>query len=273
MAKKAAKPSIVLPTKRSSSIITMRDVRWHLHGFPKVGKTTLASLFGEVLFIQTEVGTKGMSIYGAPVECWADIVDVLDLLEEDPKNFETVCIDTIERAHLFACESVAEDNGVSDLSEIAYGGGWREANRRIYKMLEDLYRQFGVVLISHTRVVEYVYGVKKVNKMVPDLSDSPRAVVTGWVDGILYLEVYEGDVDDDDDDVGETRRRVVCQPSPYIEAGGRAPFQYMPEEIDLGTTPAEGFDNLSAAFDDAAKETVKQHGAASKGGATRRRRK
>ncbi len=262
---------IVIPTKKSSTEINMREVRWHIHGFPKTGKTTLASLMGDkVLFIQSEQGTKGMSVYSMPVEDWGDIEDVLDLLEEDQQGFETVCIDTIERAYLFDCLHVAEENGVSDIAEIGYGGGWRKANQNLYDMLERLYRLFGVVLISHTRTIEQVFGVKKVTKMVPDLSDSPRSVVTGWVDGILYLEVYE---DDEDSDAPVTRRRLICQPSPYVEAGGRVPFQHFPEEIDLGSTPAEGFANLEAAFDEAAQETIKRHKLLVKGSTTRRRRK
>lgn len=261
---------ITIPIKKSSAEISMRDVRWHLHGFPKTGKTTLASLMGDkVLFIQTEVGTKGMAVYGSPVETWDDIEEVVTLLEEDQQDFETVCIDTIERAYLFDCLAVAEEAGVSDISEIGFGGGWRRANQNLYNMLERLYRLFGVVLISHTRTIEQKFGVKQVNKMVPDLSDSPRSVVTGWVDGILYLEVYE----DEEVDEPVTRRRLICQPSPYIEAGGRVPFQYFPEEIDLGSTPAEGFANLEVAFDEAAQETIRQHKLSVKGGKTRTRRK
>jgi hypothetical protein len=260
--------AITLPQAPNEVEIDLKTFRFHIFGFPKIGKTTLASFWPKPLFIQSERGTKGMPVYSVDVDSWADILEVeRQLLEEQAAGkarFETIVFDTIDRAYYFATLKVAADNGVAHVSALDYGAGWDEANKMLYNLLERLYKYFGVVLISHARRLDVLRGHVKATVIVPDLSDSPRRVVTRWVDGAIYLGMEEVAVESEvagQEPVVETRRVAVCHQTPYIEAGGRTVFRFMPPAVDLGNTPAEGFQNFYKAFTEAGEKLLEEFGA------------
>lgn len=257
--------AVKLPTKPSVPQLSLRDWRWHVHGFPKVGKTTFTSFFPHPLFVQSEKGTRSMKIYGVDIESWDDVRSLAEQLHSQKNEFETIIFDTIDRVYDLCLDCVAEENGVAHVSQMKWGAGWTEAARRFYNLLEDLFQSWGVVLISHSRYVEVSQGVVQATKTVPDLSASPREIISGWVDGILYLQIEEVQREKGKDVVEVVRQRsLVCQPTPYIEAGGRGPFRFMPQTVALGNSPKEGFAEFRKAYDVAVAEYLAELNESSK---------
>lgn len=252
---------IAIPTEKSEPQVAMSDFRWLFHSFPKVGKTTLASNFPNAIFLPTEAGLKGLSVHKIPQDAdrlknWTEVGKAVKLLITEDHPFETVIIDTIDNLYQLLITQVARENSVDHISEMGYGAGWDEANKRLYSVLSDLYSEMGVVLLSHSRFEEVRLGARTITKTVPDLSTSPRRLVTGWVDIIVYLGIDEAESEEEHEETIEGRalkqRRVaICQPTPYVEAGGR--LEKLPSQVSLGNSPSEGFDNLKEEFDEAAE--------------------
>jgi hypothetical protein len=252
---------IKLPTKPRAAQVGLSNYKWMFHGFPKTGKTTTASFFPNPIFILTEAGTTGINAHTIPekgaIGNWQEFVAAAKLLQEEDHNFDTVVIDTIDWLYEMLLERIAEQNGVDHVGELGWGAGWQEANKRLWRVLEDIFSGMGLVLISHSKYKDVALGRRQITKVIPDLSDSPRKLLCGWVDISIYFTVEEKEVEPEtEEDSNQVVRQHVAyaQPTPYIEAGGR--LQYMPERIELGSNPQEGFESLKAAFDAAAKAFV-----------------
>lgn len=254
---KAEEKASVLPSKASEVSIEMKDFRWWFHGPPKVGKTSLAAQFSKPMFIQSEVGTKALSVHGKRCSNWKDITDVAVALQEEKHDFQTVVFDTIERCYFFLTEQVAVENGVTHISQIKWARGYDECNKRLLRVLEDLY-DFGlcVVLISHTRHVTTSRGAVEIVRSMADLSDSPRKVIYGYVDIQLFLDVEE-EIEHEEGGVSFPRV-AICQPLPDVEAGGRLCF--LPVKIPLGESAKEGYGNLEAEFRRAVRRMLDEMG-------------
>jgi hypothetical protein len=252
---------IALPKEPTDPEVSMESFRWLIHAMPKVGKSTLASCFPSPVFLPTEAGLSGMKVHKIPedrkkLSNWREFSKAITLLREEDHSFKTVVIDTIDNLYQMLTDQVAKENGVDHISEMGYGAGWEETNKRLWRALSDLYEAMGVVLISHSRFEEVRHGAKVVTKILPDLSKSPRRLVTGWVDIIVYLGINEKEKEDTDETLEGNallqQRVAICQPTPYVEAGGR--LSGLPDQISLGSSPSEGFDNLKGAFDKAASD-------------------
>ena len=260
--KKQAGAPLELPSEPSTPEVSLRDFRFLLHGWPKSGKSCFANCFKRPFFLRAERGTKGMSVYGLDIGNWTELCEAIALLKEEGEDrFDTVVIDTLDRAWYYLTEQVALDNNVAHISALSYGRGTDEAKRRLINMLEDLFGSFGVVLITHSRYFEEKRGALAVTRIVPNLSPSPREVITGWVDQTIYFDVrdqqqVEGE-EGQEEVTGVTRQHVAtCQLTESLEAGGR--LRGLPLEIPLGNTPREGFKAFEGAFATAADRLLEE---------------
>jgi len=245
----------ILPKEAEWEKPEMTDFRWLFHGFPKVGKTTLASYFPDALFLKFEEGTKGLKIRGISVDSWLTLCNVVEALEKEKHDFKTVVIDTIELAFYMLEVQICAEQKVMHIRDVGYGKGYFDLYRRMRNLLEHLYRdlRLGVVLLSHSKIVTARLGGMEIPKAVPDLSDSARRVIVGWCDIIGYLETEE--VETDEGDVRSVRRVLRLQPAPEHEAGGR--LRYLPDSLVL-PAPAEGYRALQQAFDDAVEKFMEE---------------
>ncbi len=247
-AAKAEVRDLSLPTEKTEPKVGLSDFRWMFHGHPKTGKTSTCAQFPNSIFLACEEGLNALEYYGESINNWQEFGQMVGLLVEEDHEFDTVIIDTMDLLYEYLKDRVAEENGVGHINELGFGAGYDEANRRLHKALEDLYHAgLGVVTICHSRYEELSHGRRKVTKAVPDLSNSPRQVLTGWVDIIIYMNVEE---EEDDDGFLKSQFVAQCQPTPYVEAGGRL-SNWMPNKIQLGGSPTEGFNSIREAFEDA----------------------
>lgn len=249
-AAKAEVRELTLPDEPTEPKVGLSDFRWLIHGPPKSGKTTTASKFPNSIFLATEEGLNAVECYKRSINNWQEFGQMVGMLVEEDHDFETVIIDTVDLLYEYLKDRVAEENAVSHINEMGYGRGYDEANRRLHKALEDLYHHgMAVVMVCHSKVEELSHGARTVSKSVPDISNSPRQMITGWSDIILYFGIEE---EENEDGFLDAQFVAQCQPTPYVEAGGRL-SSWMPPKIDRGDNPEEGFQNIRDAFEDAAE--------------------
>jgi len=241
-------------------IDSFSQFRFLIHGWPKVGKTTLACQWPEPIVLDCESGSLFLPVRRVPISSWSDVQNAVQMLVDQKSKdgvARTVIIDPISKAYAMLCDAVAKENRVDHISQMRYGQGYDAVNRRLQAMLDTLYKAgFGVVLIAHTKGIEEVRDAMQIDRMVPDLSDSPRRVVVGWSDVIIYIAIEETE---SEDGVIQMQRVAICQPTPSIEAGGR--LRYLPARISLESSPKEGFERFKLELEKGVAQLLKEFGA------------
>ena len=105
-----------------------------LYGLPKVGKTTLASQLDKVFIASFEPGTNALdNVLTAPMITWNDWKKTVKQLVRDKEKLANkigvIAVDTADEAYKLCEKWVCSQNGIEQIREIPYGGG--------YKMLDD----------------------------------------------------------------------------------------------------------------------------------------
>ena len=241
---------ITLPTKLSEPKQALSDFSILVYGSAKIGKTTLAAMFPEALFLMCEPGGKALRIYQQPIQSWREILDVLGELRKS-KQFRTVVVDTVDLAYRMCEEDICKKLGISHASEKSYGGAWgmiRSEFQTTMARLQNLNR--GVIFISHAHEVEVRRRSGSVShRTAPTLGGIGYDVLDAMADFIVYY---------DRTDSGE--RALWVRSEGNITAGIRTGVEEAEkhflwtdgteiESIPMGKSPQEGYNNFIAAFE------------------------
>lgn len=107
----------------------------------KIGKTTFCCQSDKALILATEIGTNAQS--GAmvqPIQKYADFKLVLRQLEkpEAKEKFNTICIDTIGILYDLCEQYICQQNGVSKINEVPYGGAYSQLSKEFESSLRKI---------------------------------------------------------------------------------------------------------------------------------------
>lgn len=239
---KAASDEYRLPTTRSQPLPNLMDYAILLFGAKKIGKTTLVSLMPDTLFLMTEPGAKGLSVYQSAITSWPQFKQAVKAIMRDTR-FKAVCVDTVDLAFKMCETYVCQKLGIDHPSDEDWGKGYGavrdEFTREMQKLLSC---GKGVTFISHSteREIKTRSG-RKYDRVQPTMPNQARDIIEGFVDIWAYYD-YDGD-----------RRVLTIRGDDHIMAGCRLQqhFMYNGREvpaIDMGITPAEGYGNFIACF-------------------------
>lgn len=131
-----------------------------VYGPEGVGKTTFASQFPGVVFIDTEGSTNHMDVARTdPPKNWAELMAQVKWFGDHADQIGTLAIDTLDWAEKLAIRDVCEDKEIKSIEEIPYGKGYVFVKDRFNKLLEalDALRDKGVhiVLTAHAQVKKF----------------------------------------------------------------------------------------------------------------------
>lgn len=191
-------PLAQTPTK----IIT--DPRGYLtavHGTVGVGKTSFGKQIDGHYFLQTEVGTAGVQVFGDPIFNWHDFIDKgRELVEakksgfKDQREIKTIVIDVLEKLFWYAGAEVCAtqtflEKGVpkkyKTIEEPQYGRGYKAAYQLLLKNLEALcLHGFGMLLLSHTKERIVKWGGEDLTHQGFDLPPSACNAIEAACDAI-----------------------------------------------------------------------------------------
>tara|TARA_R110000824_G_scaffold203786_3_gene388452 strand:- start:1558 stop:2223 length:666 start_codon:yes stop_codon:yes gene_type:complete len=169
-------------------------------GAPKVGKSTFASQFPNALFAATEPGLNFLEVFQTPVENWDKFKLLCRELYKDPKQIETLVIDTVDILYIQCNYHHCSENGIKHPSDLNYGKGFSMVNndfRRVLSLLTTLRtsqgKPMGLVFITHAKEVEVDTRVGKNTQWRSTLPQSAANIVLGMSEMILFLDVEDGE--------------------------------------------------------------------------------
>lgn len=218
-------------------------IRLCSYGPEGVGKSTFASKFPEPLFIDVEGGTKQLDVARFPTPAtWADLLEEIDAVIEEPDVCRTLVIDTIDRAESLLIAAMLKESGKSSIEDYGYGKGWTLLQERFLKdFLNRLDRVIAkgvnVVLLAHAQMRKlespedppYDRWELKVSKKV-------APIVKEWADILLFMN-YEVMVIEENNRTkakGQAKRKMHANHRPTYDAKNR---YGLPDDMDLSFEP------------------------------------
>lgn len=239
-------------------------------GFPGVGKSTLAALFPNPVFIQAENASTVFETWsddmqpsffpeipvahaGRKIKPSEQILAQLRELLTQEHTFKTVVIDSITAMNiLFEGEIVEFDtNGANNIGEACggYGKGFLALagiHVKIRNACEHLRRKgIAVVFLAHTGVIKMKNRPEagEYSAYSIDMHEKSRQIYVGSSDAVLYLKSRDFVMGHETDRKGQTtkfgrvsntgERILICSSDGtigYVDAKNR---YNMPEEIDV----------------------------------------
>lgn len=211
----AINQAIAQNTERPPSGIN--DLIIAVHGEKKVGKSTFATRFERPFFLDCEdaLRTVTMADGSRPRQISITHWDVPDDASDSAKatsirfwprflatpegkqlGIKTLVVDGGGQMYKRAVDHVLRANNVADLNEgpLAYGKGNRAVRKEIESFMFELrkltYQGYGVIILAHSRTVEFDHNGAKFDKRVPlidgEKDEKAWDVIKPSVDMVIY---------------------------------------------------------------------------------------
>lgn len=267
----------VIPPRSTCRKLGLSDVvnkgngspnRFFVFGPEGSGKTSLAAASPRPIVFMTrgETGLLTLLDYGlvAPtphfpeISTWAELLDALRVLLEQPHEFKTLVIDTVNGAERLCHEHVCRREfggkwGRDGFTAFMTGyevalADWREFLGLLDRLREV--KRMGIVALAHSRIATFKNPEgSDYDRFVPDLHARTWALTSKWADSVLFLN-FETFVDSDRSELkgkgkGGSRRKLYTQRTAAFDAKNR---HGLPAEIDGGRSAAELWLNLATAM-------------------------
>ncbi len=232
-----------LPTEATDPITDLGGIMILIHGERKIGKTSLATMFGKTMLLAFEVGYKGLRVFARDVPDWDHARGYLRLLRKD-KSYKTVVIDTADIAYALCDLWVCKKNGIDDIAEMEWGKGWRALRKEFETFLTDLVKTGkGVIILSHSQEREVkTRSGETYDRIMPTMAKAAREIIEGMADLMAYYQ-YDGE-----------RRILTIEGDDHITAGHRFEERFRTPDgqrirhIDMGSSRQEAYKNFVAAW-------------------------
>ena len=164
-----------------------------VYGVAGVGKTKLATDAPAPVFLQTEdgLGKLGAATFGV-LRSYADVQDALDVLLEQPHDFQTVVVDSLDWLEPLIWRETAARNKWTDIETPGYGKGyaaaldvWRGFLDGMTLLRDD--RGMAVILIAHADIKRFDSPeTEPYDRYQPKLHSRAAALVQEHVDAVLF---------------------------------------------------------------------------------------
>lgn len=247
--------------------------RYILHAVEGWGKTSFAAQCPKPIFIQSrgETGLDTLIDSGQlpetphfpQAETWAELLACVQVLIDEDHPYKTLAIDTLNGAERLCHESVCdrEFNGEwGDKGFASYQKGpevsltdWRKLLAKLDELRER--RKMTIFALCHTKVAAFRNPLgADYDRFQPDVDKRTWSISHKWADAVLFgnFETAVSSVKENKK-TGEAKGKGV---------GGKQRIMYtvrdaaydaknrmgLPEEVEMGRSPAEAWSNFMAAI-------------------------
>lgn len=239
-----------------------------LYGTEGIGKTSLGVSAPRSVTLMTRGETGLLTLIDSgrvpptahfpEVLSWTQLLDAIGVLIDQPHDYRTLVIDTLNGAERLCHEHVCRReyggrwgrDGFTSFNqgyEVALAD-WRDLLDRLDRLRAA--KRMGVVALAHGRIATFRNPEgADYDRFVPDLHPKTWALTHKWADAVLFLN-YETIVDAERVDLkgkgkGGSRRKLYTQRTAAFDAKNR---HGLPPEIDGGRSAAEAWLNLATAM-------------------------
>ena len=196
--------AIEIQTEPTEILEDPRKYVMMIYGCPGVGKTTWASQIPGHYFAKTEEGTKGLRVWGSPIQKWDDFLELCVALGkyEGERKIHTLVVDTLERLYWFCGDWLCKHKrfmvrgtpqSFEDIRHVPYGLGYAETAKEILRVFNkiNLDLGLGLVLIAHERERTIIWRGEELPKYEPDLPPSAVTALTAFCDAVGRFEIKQ----------------------------------------------------------------------------------
>lgn len=230
-------------------------IRLVAYGAEGIGKSTFASRFPAPLFIDLEGGTKQLEVdrYPAP-DSWLMLLEEIDSVIEDPGDYETLVIDTIDRAEVLLTAQLLDEAGVDSIEKVGggYGKGYTALKERFLKdflnrLDKVIAKGVNVTLVAHANSRKFeTPDTPPYDKWELKISKQVAPIVKEWADILLFMNYRVMVIEENGRSKarGKGERMMYATHRPTYDAKNRyglpdeMPLSFEPlKEIYEGTVP------------------------------------
>jgi hypothetical protein len=173
-----------------------RAQRIVIYGPEGIGKSTLASLFPNPVFMDVEQGTDHLDVARTPRPASFEMMRQLAAdMQRDPQGFQTLVVDTADWAERHAIVEVCSQNNISSLGgENDYGKSYNILEAKWAKWLDSLTeicmgKGIHIVVLAHAmmRKFEQPEEIGAFDRWEMKLQKKTSAVLKEWSDMLLFV--------------------------------------------------------------------------------------
>lgn len=166
-----------------------------VYGYPKAGKTTLASLMHAgakpPLFVMSEDGAGSLRLHQARVTNWEGFLKCIAYLESmaDRIKAEHSCIviDHLTDLESWASTYVAQKKKIEYVGDLDQGKGWKLLRQEIAAAIDRLFALAPITFIAHAQEKRVKWEGEEIVTTAPALGKAAMEYVNGKVDCIMFI--------------------------------------------------------------------------------------
>lgn len=164
-----------------------------VYGPEGIGKSTIASMFPDPLFIDTEGSTKDMDVARTPTpSSWMMLMEQVMEVRRTPGLCRTLVIDTADWAEMLCITQICDKNHKGSIEDFGYGKGYtfvQEEFGRLLNLLEEVVRTgVNVVLTAHAKMRKFEQPdeLGAYDRWEMKLTKQTSPMVKEWADMVLF---------------------------------------------------------------------------------------
>ncbi len=229
----------LLPDGPTDPVTDLALQKIFLYGRGKIGKSTFAAQFPDVVIARCEDGLNALRVAQVPIDDWATFIEFCGEIKAGGHGYRTVVVDTVDILYGFCKKAVLDKYKVTHESDLDWGKGWSVVSDEFQIVLSHLALQgVGLVFISHSELSTIKpKNAPEYTRIVPTCSKKAWEFLSGFVDHILFLDTAQTQN-------GESRA-LYCAPTELVEAGSRwsmPPALWLPNESTMYADFAKEYD-------------------------------
>lgn len=216
---------VLLPKEKSKKSVSLDEQIILVYGRPKIGKSTLCSLFKDAIFLATEPGLRGLNVNKVNVTSWQMFLDACAEIAKGEHKYKTIIVDTVDKMLTLIRNYVAEEAGVNSISEMDHGKGYTRSREILSEYLDKMASlPYGLVLVSHCIGEVIETATMKYNRWTITVgAEKDNDIVMNLMDIILFMDSKITN--------GEEVGIIHTKPSLNFDAGDKSKF--LPKEIEF----------------------------------------